>query len=280
MAAVLLVGLVLEEVGELLVWNWEEAGFLPEVWGKESVGVVEGVEGSLDEVSEGLGGTTSLSVDVLNTGELEDLLWNTSSDDSSTSWGWDKTYADGTALSGNLGWDSVSSTDLVTPVSSTDWDNRELGEDDSTTDGGGNFLGALNTETDVSVGVSDKDESLEAGSLTGTSLLLDWHDLDDFILQDGWWEEVVNDLVFLDWEREEVDVLKALDEASLDETTQLGDWNPVAALFLITSGALSSASTTTSTTSTAGITSSTVATEATTSTSTSETSTASSALIG
>jgi len=284
LTAVFLFGLVLEEVGELLVWNWDEASLLPEVWCKESVSVVKSLEGSLDEVSESLGASTCLSVNVLNTGELEDLLWYTGSNDTSTSWGWDETYADGTALSSDLGGDCVGSTDLVTPVTSADWNNCELGENDSTTNSSSNFLGALDAETDVSVGVTNKNKSLETCSLTSTSLLLDWHDLDDLILQDAWGEEVVNDLEFLDWEREEVDVFKALDEASLYETTKLGNWNPFAAFLLIPSWALSATSATSTTASSATI--STAVAKSTTTTATSETSTttitstASSALIG
>ena len=115
-------------------------------------------------------------------------------------------------------------TKVGTPVTSSYGDNGELGEDDGATDGGGDFLGALDTETDVTVKVTDSDESLETGTLTGTSLLLDGHDLHDLILELG--EEGVNDLVLLDGKGEEVDLLNGLDLAVLYETTELGDGNP------------------------------------------------------
>ena len=51
-------------------------------------------------------------------------------------------------------------TKLVTPVTSSDWDNRELGKDDSATDGGGDFLGALDAKADVAVLVTDGDNGL------------------------------------------------------------------------------------------------------------------------
>lgn len=111
-----------------------------------------------------------------------------------------------------------------TPVTSSDGDDGELSEDDSTTDGGSDFLGALDTETDVTVEVTDSNESLEAGALTGTGLLLDGHDLHDFILELG--EELVDDLELLDGEREEVDLLHGLDLSILYETTELGDGDP------------------------------------------------------
>jgi len=41
--------------------------------------------------------------------------------------------------------------DLVTPVSSTDWNDGKLGQNDGTTDGGGNFLGALHSKANVTV---------------------------------------------------------------------------------------------------------------------------------
>jgi hypothetical protein len=59
-------------------------------------------------------------------------------------------------------------------------------------------------------------------------------------------KEVVNNLVFLDGKREEVDFFNRLDLVSLDETTELGDRNPFVLFFTTTSAA----STTTTSTST------------------------------
>ena len=67
---------------------------------------------------------------------------------------------DGTALAVDLAGDGVGLTELVTPVAATDWDDGELGQDDGATDGGGDFLGALDTKTDVAVLVTDGDNSL------------------------------------------------------------------------------------------------------------------------
>ena len=91
--------------------------------------------------------------------------------------GYTYTNGDGTALATLLAGKRVRSTKVVTPVSATDGDNAELGNDDGGTDGGSDFLGGLDTETDVALGVTNDDDGLEAGTLTGTGLLLNGLDL-------------------------------------------------------------------------------------------------------
>jgi hypothetical protein len=54
----------------------------------------------------------------------------------------------------------------------------------------------------VTLGVTDDDDGLEAGTLTGTGLLLDGLDLHDLVLKLG--QEEVDDLVLLDGERVKV----------------------------------------------------------------------------
>jgi hypothetical protein len=66
----------------------------------------------------------------------------------------------------------VNITDLVTPITSSDWDKGELGSNEGTLDGDLDFLGSLDTETDVTVHVTACNNSLESGSLTGLGLLL------------------------------------------------------------------------------------------------------------
>ena len=91
------------------------------------------------------------------------------------------TYSDtdGTALAALLGWQRVRLTKVGTPVSSSDWNDAELCDDDGGTDGSCDFLGGLDSETNVTLGVSDNDNGLEACSLTGTGLLL--HRLDLYV---------------------------------------------------------------------------------------------------
>jgi len=194
-----------QEVSVFVVWGLVKFGFFPQIRGQVSVGVGKSKESSLDEVTKGLSGSSGLSENVLDTSVLKNLLWCSGSDNTSTSWGRDKSYRDRTTFSGDLGWDSVRSTDFVTPISSSDWDNFEFSGNDSTTDGSGNFLSAFNSKTNMSVVISNDNVGLKSGSLTGTSLLLYRGNLHDFILQFGS-NKPINDLMFLDWEREKVDV--------------------------------------------------------------------------
>ncbi len=53
---------------------------------------------------------------------------------------------------------------------------------------------------------------LESSSLSGSCLLLNGHDLHDFVLE-GRPQELLDNLIFLDWHGEEVDLLQALDLA-------------------------------------------------------------------
>lgn len=165
-----------------------------------------------------------MCVAILNTSQLEQTLACGCGDETGTTGCRNEATHDGADLTADLGGNGVRLTKSSTPITSPDGDNRELSEDDSSTDGGRYFLGALDTETDVTVKVTDRDERLETRTLTGAGLLLDGHDLHDLILELG--EEEVHDLELLDGEREEVDLLHGLDLAILYETTQLGDGNP------------------------------------------------------
>lgn len=71
----------------------------------------------------------------------------------------------------------MGETEVGAPVTTTDGDDAELGDDDGGTDGSSDFLGGLDTETDVALGVTNDDDGLEPGALTGTGLLLDGLDL-------------------------------------------------------------------------------------------------------
>ena len=68
-------------------------------------------------------------------------------------------------------------TKVGTPVTSPDGQDGELGNGDGGTDSGSNFLGGLDTETDVALRVTNDNDGLETGTLTGTGLLLDGFDL-------------------------------------------------------------------------------------------------------
>lgn len=186
-----------ESVGVLLQGAADQLGLLPQVRRQEAVGVGDGSEGSLQGVLEGLGRAGRRGVGILNTSELEETLDGGRGDDLGTTGGGDElescvlamvsllvsgrgdTYADGdgTALAALLDGQGVGQTKVGTPVTAADGDDAQLGDDDGGTDGGGNLLRGLDTETDVALGVTNDDDGLETGTLTGTGLLLDGLDL-------------------------------------------------------------------------------------------------------
>jgi hypothetical protein len=170
------------------------------------------------------------------------------------------TYADSdaAALAALLSGEGVRLSEVAAPVSSTDGNDAELGDDDGGADRSSDFLGRLDAKADVALRVSDDDNGLEPGALAGASLLLHRLDLEngehlsgqrqvaylhDLVLQLR--QEEVHDLVLLDGQRVKVDFLHALDFASLDEPTQLGDGLP---LFLLALAATAPAPSTSATT--------------------------------
>lgn len=68
-------------------------------------------------------------------------------------------------------------TEVGAPVAAADGDDGELGDDDGSADGSRDFLGGLDAEADVALGVANDDDGLESRALTGTGLLLDGLDL-------------------------------------------------------------------------------------------------------
>jgi len=226
-------------VGEFLVWWDGEFVVLPQVWGEELVSRANGLERGLGEVTKGRCSTTSAGVDVFETRHLHKLLWHGSTDEASSSRRRDKPDMDRSALSVHLAGHRVRLAELVAPVSPSNGHHRQLGQNNRTTDGGGDFLGALDSESNVSGSVTDGNDGLEAGSLTGARLFLHWLDLQHFVLQRRA-NEMVDDFELLDGQGEVIDLLKALDLAILYQTTELGDRLPFLGLLLATSTPTSS----------------------------------------
>ena len=135
-------------------------------------------------------------VDILKSRHLHKLLWDWSTYETGSTWGRYKTDVNGSTLSVDLAGNGMRFTELVTPVSSTDWDNRQLSQDDGTSDSSGDFLGALDSKSDVSSAVTDGDNGLESSTLSSTGLFLYWLDLEYFVLQ-CWADEMINDLELL-----------------------------------------------------------------------------------
>merc|ERR1712243_326227 len=94
---------------------------------------------------------------------------------------------------------------------------------------GGDFLGALDAQANVSIVVADGNKSLEASALSGAGLLLDGHNLQNLVLKVGSQERIDN-LGFFDGEREEVNLLEGSDLLVLDEASQLCNGNPLVLL--------------------------------------------------
>ncbi|KAL0609127.1 putative uncharacterized protein CCDC28A-AS1, partial [Plecturocebus cupreus] len=108
----------------------------------------------------------------------------------------------------------------VPPVASGHGDNGEVGQDAGPGGGSDHLLGALNTQTDVAIVVSDGNKGLEPSALSSAGLLLHQHDLENLLLERGpQWK--VNDLRFLNGQGEEIDLLQGLDLTSLPRLPSL-----------------------------------------------------------
>lgn len=92
--------------------------------------------------------------------------------------------------------DGVRGSKFVTPVTTSDWYNGQLSEDDGTPNSSGNLLGTFYAKTNMTIEVSKSNNSFEPGSLSSSCLLLDRHNLQYLVLQCGS-KEVINDLKLL-----------------------------------------------------------------------------------
>jgi len=236
-------------------WGLDEISLWPEIWGKESVGLLQALEQSSAEIlsSSGLSGTGG--VNIIDTSELKDLLSNLSGNATSSSWSWHESDRARTALSLNLGWDSMDTTDSRTPISSSDWDKMDLSIEESTLNGDLDLLGDLDTDTDVTLSITGGDDSLESGSLSSLSLLLDGKNAHDLIgeLVFDVRDESIDDWCLLDWDGVGVNFFKRLDVTGFDESSEFGKWGP---FFLESTSTSSSSSEATSSSSATSVASS------------------------
>lgn len=115
---------------------------------------------NLTKVAEGGGAAPGGGVAVVNTGHHEQLLGHRGGHDASTTGGRDETHQDRAAASGHLAGHGVGLADLVTPVTSPDGDDGQLGQDDGTTDGSGHLFGALHSQTHVAIVVTNGNKGL------------------------------------------------------------------------------------------------------------------------
>merc|ERR1719153_1905105 len=211
-----------QEIREFLIRRLRESSFLPQVRRQIGISLRNGCVSSLRKVTQGRRGTASR---------------------------WNQAHDSAAAFSRHFAGNGMRLSDFIAPVSSANGNDGQLGEDDGSSNGGRHFFGTLNAESNVPIGITDSDESLEPGTLSGTSLLLDGHDLQTLILQ-ARPEEIIDDFAFLDGKREEVDLFQRLDLGFFDEATQLGDGNPLLFFPFVATTATASATTTTSATAT------------------------------
>jgi len=234
-------------------WGLNEISLWPEIWGKESVGLLQALEESSAEILSGSGLTGTCGVDIIDTSELKNLFGNLSGNATSTSWSWHESDRARTALSLNLSWDSMDTTDSGTPISSSDWDKVDLSIEKSALNGDLDFLSDLDTNTDVTLSVTSGDDSLESSSLSSLGLLLDGKNAHDLIgkLVFDVRDKSVNDWCLLDWDGVSVNFFEGKDVTSLNESSELGKWSPVFLESTSTSASSSEATSSSSATSVA-----------------------------
>jgi hypothetical protein len=209
----------------LLVGGGGENILLPKLRAKETVGSLQGVEHSLDEVTHGTGVSTGTGVAIGNSGHVHKLLSSWGRNKPSTTWGGDKTHSDGSAFSSYLAGNSVGKSSLTSPVSTTNGCNVELGGNDGSTNSSGDLRCTLNSKSNMTIVVSKSNESLETSALTSRRLLLYRHDLHNLILKFVL-EEEVNNLGLLYRKREEENFLEGSNLSVFNKTSKLGYWSP------------------------------------------------------
>jgi hypothetical protein len=158
----------------------------------------------------GLAGGSGVAV--LNTSHLQKLLGQEGSDDACSARSRDQAHKNGAATASDLDGHSVGLSDGASPVSTADGGKGNLGIDEGSADGNRHLTGALDTEAEVAILVTNSDNSTEASALSGAGLLLDRGNLQDLILELAG-EEVVDNRGLLDGQSVQVDVLDALDLA-------------------------------------------------------------------
>lgn len=118
------------------------------------------MQNNLTKVAESGSAAPGRGVAVVDTSHHEQLLGHRSRHDASTTGSRDKTHEDRTTATGHLAGHGVGFADFVTPVTSPDGDDGQLGKDDSSTDGGGHLLRALHPQTHMAIVVTNSNEGL------------------------------------------------------------------------------------------------------------------------
>merc|ERR1719468_1086228 len=218
---------LLQVVGELLERWLGEVCRLPQVGGQKAVSSPQRLERGLCEVPLGARVPARAGEHVGDTCEVHHLLHRRGTDDAAAPRCRDEAHTNRAALAVDLHRHCVRLADPITPIPPAERNEIHLGGDDAATDRSRHLLCALGSKTDVTRLVANQYIADEAVALPGRSHLLDRVDLHDLIFQVAWLEERIDDMILLDGEGMQVDVLDRADLPILNQTSQLGDWNPL-----------------------------------------------------
>ncbi|KYN39044.1 hypothetical protein ALC56_06470, partial [Trachymyrmex septentrionalis] len=148
-------------LGKFLIRRLCKSLFLPQVGRQISIGFGDCGVCSFSEVAECTGGTPGRGVAVFDTSHLKQLLGNWSRYDTSTPGRWYQAHLYGTAFPCHLARHRMRLTDLVAPVTTSNWYNREFCQNDSTSNCSGYLLGAFYSQSNMSIAVPNGDKSLQ-----------------------------------------------------------------------------------------------------------------------
>mmetsp|Transcript_26663 Transcript_26663/g.38985 ORF Transcript_26663/g.38985 Transcript_26663/m.38985 type:complete len:363 (+) Transcript_26663:42-1130(+) len=253
-----------QKVGMFLIRNRRQGILLPQFRCQITVGILQCMKNGTNVVPHRTGMTTRTRVTIINTSHIQQLLSSRRCNKTCTTWCRNQTTTDTTTLARDLTGDRMRHTSRTSPISTTDGRHVELRTCNGTTNGRGNFGGTLDTESNMTSRITDGNKGLETSTLTSRGLLLDRHNLHDFVLQ-LFLQKVINNFCLLDWERIQKDFFNRRNLAFLDQPSQFGNGDPNIFIGTTTSttattAAASSTTTTASTASKAAATSSITAT--------------------
>ena len=149
-------------------------------------------------------------------------------------------------------------TDLVIPIVSSDWDERELSFYKSTLDGYLDFLGNIYPETKMTILISNNNDCYQVGYFVSLNRVLHiiivilfnyLYYLKNFLKEGLALEKFVEDPELFNRDRVSVDFFEGTDHAVFHKSTELGFWNP-----FVVGGTSSVAATTVSSKTTASLT--------------------------
>lgn len=147
-------------ISEFLVRCFRQSLLLPQVGCQICISFGNCSISSFSKVAKGASRSPGWSIAVLDTSHLKKLLGNRGRYDAGTSGRRYQTYLHRTALTGHLTWHRVRLANFVTPVTASNRYDRELSQNNSTTNCSGYLLGAFHSQSNMSIAVSDSNKSL------------------------------------------------------------------------------------------------------------------------